>query len=116
MFTVTHVDSATISTTAAMDIMAKNQQEATKLYGLVLRHKGFLKPLGGLPYEVTLMECHYESDRRGQTYKMWDNKDKIYVEFVKLCLFLAAIFLFFLLYFIYSIHWLYKYFYQILVL
>jgi hypothetical protein len=39
-----------------MDIksMAKNQQEATKLYGLVLRYGGFLKPLGGLPCEVTI--------------------------------------------------------------
>ena len=83
MFTVTHVDPETISTAAAMDIMAKNQREATKLYGLVLRHKGFLKPLGGLPCEVTVMKCHYGSDRRGQTYKVWDNKDKIYVECVK---------------------------------
>ncbi len=82
MFTVTHVDSSgTSSTAAAINIMARNQREATKLYGLVLRHKGFLKPLGGVPCEVSVSE--YNSNRRGQVYKVWDNKDKIYVECIK---------------------------------
>ena len=61
--------------------MAKNQREATKLYGLVLRHKGLLKPLGSVPCEISVTE--YNSGRRGQVYKVWDNKDKIYVECVQ---------------------------------
>lgn len=67
-----------MSTKSTMNIVARNQREATKLYGLVLKHRGLLKPLGGLPCVITVKE--YESDKRGQSYKVWDNNNKIYVE------------------------------------
>ncbi|XP_028391880.1 uncharacterized protein LOC114516554 [Dendronephthya gigantea] len=78
MFTVTYETNQTVSSEASMDIVARNEREATKLYGLVLKDQGILKPLGCVPCIITVKP--YKCDKRGQSYKVWGNDDKIYVE------------------------------------
>ena len=80
MFTVTceYEANQSASSKASMDIAARNEREATKLYGLVLKDQGIIKPLGCSPCILTVKQ--YKCDKRGQSYKVWGNDDKIYVE------------------------------------
>ena len=57
-----------------MEIVAKCRREAAKMFGLVLKHYGILKHLGGTPccVKVLLKLCN---DNVGQCFKLWDAED-----------------------------------------
>ena len=63
-----------------MSIAAVGRREAAKLYGLVLKHFGLLKHLGGNPCRVQVVKKGNDHDSPGQCFKLWDAGEKIYAE------------------------------------
>ena len=64
-----------------MGIVAKSRREAVKMFGLVLKHYGILKYLGGFLCCVkAVLKEKSCSDTYGQCFKLWDAEDTIYAE------------------------------------
>ena len=54
-----------------INIIAKSMRKAAKLYGLVLKHRGVLKPLGHLPCEVNVATKQpYNREEKNLNYEM----------------------------------------------
>ena len=60
-----------------MELIAANDKEASKFFGLFLYHKGYVQWLaeGSNPAAVTV-----KSNTVYSTYNIWRNKEKIYAE------------------------------------
>jgi hypothetical protein len=70
----------TIPGCESIKLAAKSRREATKLYGLLLHHHGFLKNLGGSPCCVAVKQAGNSNDTTGQCFKLWNAGEKIYAE------------------------------------
>lgn len=64
-----------------MNIVATSLKEAAKLYGLVLKHGGVLKPLGSRPCEIHVKETNNGDifySKNEKSFKVWDAGNRIY--------------------------------------